>query len=598
MIFNRFKFIRKGDTAMLFRKYRKFVKAEDGAAMIIAALSLVAFLSVVSLVTDMGLKYHQKSQLQSAMDAAALAAVRYMPDKTKANEVALEYVEKNGFSTDNVVVEFPSDEIVRVSDSREGKTIFASLFDVDSIQINAKAAAKFVNKNMAINFDYLMFHGDRTQFNLGGHYNIGGSIFGNGNVNADGGSGSSVSGTVFSAQQATANQYSVTVNRLQSNVSYQKTPDFDETIMAVVPNVEENMFAKSYSHIGKNAFYLFKYAAGTTLNSVLSINGSTYCAGTLSTGYSSEVMTVYGDLYVEGDFNPQCPVYVTGNVYVGGKLNTQWGKDFKVGGNLYVEGDSYLQGNTNIYGEYFYTGGNLTRGSTYLLNCDCETYVGGKMLLSGGTTFNGNVYCKGVFEKQGSVSLTVKGNVHAYEKLKVASGGTVVNGDIFVYGKNALSSETVTDISGPFTLNGDLYNGKGNLSLSGQGAYLLKGIVYSAGGLSTNQGSSGIILSGCMIAEDDIRIGGSTHTYNEAGATLSIYSRKGNITIYSQQGGFDLWGIIYAPKGNVALASGDFDIHGSVIGNTITCQPGGLNMSYNDRELPYSKNVKTAVLIE
>ena len=46
------------------------------------------------------------------------------------------------------------------------------------------------------------------------------------------------------------------------------------------------------------------------------------------------------------------------------------------------------------------------------------------------------------------------------------------------------------------------------------------------------------------------------------------------------------------------LASGDFDIHGSVIGNTITCNPGGLNMSYNDRELPYSKGVKTAVLVE
>lgn len=580
------------------KKLKRFYKSEDGAAMVIAALSLVAFLSVVSLVTDMGLKYHQKSQLQSAMDAAALAAVRYMPDKTKANAVALEYVEKNGFSTENVVVEFPTDEIVRVSDSREGKTIFASLFNVDSVQIRAKAAAKFVDKNMAIDFDYLMFHGDRTQFNLGGHYNVGGSIFGNGNVNADGGSGSKITGTVFSAQYATANQYSVTVNRLESNVSYQKMPDFDETIMAVVPTVEESIYTKSYSHISKDSFYLFKYAAGTTLNSILSINGSTYCEGTLSTGYSSELMTVYGDLYVEGDFNPQCPVYVTGNVYVGGNLTTQWDKNFKVGGSLYVEGNTSFQGNTNIYGEYFYTGGSLTRGSNYLLGCDCETYVGGDIKLSGGTTFNGPVYCMGVFDKQGSVSLKINGNVYAYETLKFQSGGTVINGDIFVYGKNASSSDTVTDISGPFTLNGDLYSRKGELLLSGQGAYLMKGIVYSGGSLSTNQGSSGITLSGCMIAEDDIKIGGSTHTYNEAGATLSIYSRKGDITLYSQQGGFDLWGIIYAPKGNVALSSGDFDIHGSIIGNTITCNPGGLNMSYNDRELPYSKGVKTAVLIE
>jgi len=579
-------------------RLKKFFGAEDGAVMIIAALGLVAFLSVASLVTDMGLKYHQKSQLQSAMDAAALAAVRYMPDKEKARAVALEYVEKNGFGTENVVVEFPSEEIVRVSDAVEGKTIFASLFDIDSVQIKAKAAAKFVDKNMAINFDYLMFHGDNVPFNLNGHYNIGGSIFGNGNVHADGGSGSKITGTVFSGQSATSNQYSVTVGRLESYASSQKMPDFDETIMSVVPSIDGVVFTKSYDRIKPTGFYINRYSAGTSIDSVLSINGGTYCSGDLATGYSSELMTVYGDLYVEGNFSPQCPVYVMGNVYIGGNLTTSWGKDFKVGGNLYVNGNASLQGNTSVYGNYFYVGGNLERGSTYSLRCDCETYVAGNITLSGKSEFNGAVYCNGNFVKQGSIYMGINGNVYAQGALKFESGGTLVNGDIYVYGKNSLQSETVTDISGPFTLNGDLYNRKGKLSLSGQGTYLMKGIIYSGGSISTNQGSSGITLSGCMIAEDDVSIGGSTHTYNEAGGTLSIYSRNGDITLYSMQGGFDLWGIIYAPNGNVALASGDFDIHGSVIGKTITCNPGGLNMSYNDRELPYSKGVKTAVLIE
>lgn len=577
---------------------KRFAKAEDGAAMVIAALSLVAFLSVVSLVTDMGLKYHQKSRLQSAMDAAALAAVRYMPDEVTAKQVALEYVEKNGFTTESVVVEFPSNEIVRVSDSREGKTVFASLFKVDTVQINAKAAAKYVNKNMAINFDYLMFHGDDIPFTLGGHYNVGGSIFGNGNVHADGGSGSSVSGTVFSAQNATYNQYSVSVKALESNVSKQKMPDFDEMIMEVAPTADEDMFVKSYNHISSNAFYLFKYQAGTMLNSIISINGSTYCAGSLATGYSSELLTVYGDLYIAGDFNPQCPVYVTGDVYIGGNLTTSWDKNLKVGGDLYVEGNTTLQGSTSIYGDVFYTGGNLSRGSNYNLLCECETYVGGNASINGPSAFKGPVYCMGEFKKGGSTAMSINGNVYVFENLLWESGGTTVNGDVFVWGKSALSDDKVTDISGPFTLKGDLFSRKGELSLSGQGNYDLKGVIYSGGALSTNQGSSGITLSGCMIAENDIKIGGSTHTYNEAGATLSIYSRKGDVTLYSQQGGFDLWGIVYAPKGNVALASGDFDIHGSIIGNTISCNPGGLNMSYNDRELPYSKGVKTAVLIE
>lgn len=582
---------------MIKKRIRNFRKKEDGAVMVIAALGLVVFLSVVSLVTDMGLKYHQKSKLQSAMDSAALAAVRYMPDKPTARTVALEYVEKNGFSADSVTIEFPSDEIIRVSDSKESKTIFASLFKINSVQINAKAAARYVDKDVAIDFDYLMFHGDNSQFTLNGHYNIGGSIFGNGNVYADGG-GCTVSGTIFSAGEASYNQSSVTVNMLASKVTSQKMPDFDEMIMAGVPIVEESMFIKTYSHISKSNFYLNKYSAGTVINSSVSINGNTYCGGTLSTSYLSDVLVIYGDLYVEGDFTPQCPVYVKGNAYIGGNLTTTWDKSLTVGGDLYVVGTTTLNGHTVIHGNNFYTGGDLIRSSTYNLQCNCETYVGGNITLNGTSVFNGPVYCRGLFDKQGSVSMTVNGNIYAYDKLKLQSGGTTVNGSVFVWGKNASSDETATDIAGPFTMNGDLYNRKGNLSLSGQGTYTIKGVIYSGGNLSTNQGSSGITLDGCIIAEKDISIGGSTHTYNESGGTLSIYSREGNIKLYSQQGGFDSWGIIYAPKGNVALASGDFDIHGSIIGNTITCSPGGLNMSYNDRQLPYSKKIKAAVLIE
>lgn len=582
----------------MFEKIKRKIKGEDGAVMVIAALSLVAFLSVVSLVTDMGLKYHQKSKLQSAMDSAALAAVRYMPDEAKARSVALEYVEKNGFSAESVVVEFPTNEIVRVSDAIEGKTVFATLFDTDSVQIKAKAAAKYVDKNLAVDFDYLMFYGENSQFTLGGHYNIGGSVFGNGNVNADGGAGSEVTGTVFSAQNATYNQYSVTVGGIKSNTGNQAMPDFDEMIMSVAPVISEGMFSKTYSHISSSGLYTNRYSSGTTLNSVVTINGSTYCSGNLSTGYGSELMTVYGNLYVEGDFYPQCPVYVTGDVYIGGNLSTAWGKDLKVGGELYVEGNSSLQGNTSVYGEYFYTGGDLTRGSNYSLLCDCEAYVGGNIRLDGTSTFNGAVYCMGDFVKGGSTSLKINGNVYAYKTLNWQSGGTTVKGDVFIYGSGASDSDEVANICGPLTLDGDLCNRKGELNLSGQGTYMIRGIVYSGGSISTNQGSSGIFLNGCMIAEGDIKIGGSTHSYNESGATLSIYSRKGDITLYSQQGGFELWGMIYAPEGNVALASGDFDIHGSIIGNTISCNPGGLNMTYNDRELPYSKKIKAAVLIE
>lgn len=586
--------------AMLNKKFRlrRFAKAEDGNVMIVAVVGLVAFLSIVSFVTDMGLKYYQTSRLQNAMDAAALAAVRHMPDEEKARAAALEYVEKNGFSTENVVVEFPSEEIVRVSDTRDMQTIFATLFKVEKVQIHAKAAAKYVHKNVGVDLDYLMFHGAGIPFNMSGHYNIGGSVFGNGNVYADGGAGSKITGTVFSAQNAGANTSSVTVGHLESNVVAQKMPDYDAMIMDIAPTAKKDVFEKTYRHISATSFYLNKYSGDTTLNSVVIINGSTYCSGNLSTGWSADLLTIYGDLYVKGNFNPQCPVYVTGNVYCGGNLVTGWDKNLKIGGSLYVEGNTDFQGTTAIYGEYFYTGGNLNRGSNYSLNCECETYIGGNSNINGASTFKGAVYCNGNFSKNGMVSMTVKKDFYVGKSLNLSNGGNNFGGDINVFGDGLTETDKVTTICGPMTLTGDIYNAVGELKLAGQGAYNIKGNLYSGGKIITMQGPHGITLSGCMIAEDDVEIGGSTHTYNEEGGTFSVYSRKGDITLKSEHGGFEVWGMIYAPYGNVALASGGFDIHGSIIANTITCTPGGLNMTYNDRTLPFTETIETAVLVE
>ena len=97
-------------TETCFRNNRaKFCKDESGAVMVIAAFALVTFLTVASLVTDLGLRYYQKSRLQNALDSAALASVTCLPDKVRARNVALEYVQKNGFSTDDVIVEFPEE---------------------------------------------------------------------------------------------------------------------------------------------------------------------------------------------------------------------------------------------------------------------------------------------------------------------------------------------------------------------------------------------------------------------------------------------------------------------------------------------------------
>ena len=88
-----------------FNKTKKFRREESGAVMLIVACSLIVFLSITSFATDLGLVYYQKSKLQSALDAAALAAASDLPNKTAARSTAMEYIEKNGFVKEAVLKE-------------------------------------------------------------------------------------------------------------------------------------------------------------------------------------------------------------------------------------------------------------------------------------------------------------------------------------------------------------------------------------------------------------------------------------------------------------------------------------------------------------
>lgn len=168
------------------RKAALLRREENGAAMIIAAFGLVAFLAITSLVTDLGLRYYQKSRLQNALDSAALASVTFLPDENRARADALDYISKNGFDTDNVTVEFPEEGVVRLTDVYVCQTLFANVFSETTMNIDAHAAAKYINKNLSIGFDYLMFYGEDSTFHLTGDFReVAGSVFGNGNIVVD-----------------------------------------------------------------------------------------------------------------------------------------------------------------------------------------------------------------------------------------------------------------------------------------------------------------------------------------------------------------------------------------------------------------------------
>ena len=568
-----------------FRNARaRFYKDESGAVMVIAAFALVVFLTVASLVTDLGMRYYQKSRLQNAMDAAALASVTCLPDKARAKTVALEYVQKNGFSTDDVVIEFPQEGIIRVRDTYECQTLFSGFFAGDKMHIEAHAAAKYVKKNMSIDFDYLMFHGAKTTFNLNGDIReVAGAVFANGNIRVGTNDAAAID-TIVSAEGIVFANNMARPNVVE-HAAEQDMPDWDEMIMSIAPVVEKAQFTDPHAHLSPNASYAYTYNGDTNLQSIIAYApGSVICHGSLTTGYNNTALLyVRGNLYVEGDFKPQCPVYVTGDLYVGGELAPAWGMSVSVGGNAYVAGKASFAGSATIGGE-LYTGGDLTLSS------------------GNGTGYSfGSIHCMGNFDSMTAwgAQVTVKNTTVVYGKLALGGGGrNILKNDVYVWGNNCNATNDVCFVNGYMNLNGDVWCGKGKVAFGGNGDCVIHGFIYSKGSIETRSGGD-ISLNGCMIAEGDINIGGASHTYNDDGATLSLYSRKGNVNLGSQGSALNMWGIVYAPKGDIKISTNGLHMYGSLVANTITCNIGsGFYIGKNDRTLPFAKAVRAAALVE
>ena len=552
--------------------------------MVIAAFALIVFLTVASLVTDIGLRYYQKSRLQNAMDAAALASVTSLPDKVRAKSIALDYVQKNGFSTENVIIEFPQEGVIRVRDTFECQTLFSGLFSSDKMHIEAHAAAKYIKKNMSIDFDYLMFHGAETLFNLNGDIReVAGMVFANGNIRV-GTNDAAMIDTIVSAKEII---FSNNMARPQvvEHAAKQDMPDWDEMIMSIAPVVEKAQFTDPHPHLSPNAQYAYVFNGNTTLQQIITYaNGSMICRGSLSTGYNnSAIMIVRGNLYVQDDFKPQCPVYVTGDLYVGGELSPAWGMEVTVGGNAYVGGKASFSGKTTIGGE-LYTGNNLTLNS------------------GNGVAYNfGSVHCMGDFSSTTAwgANVTVNGPTLVYGKMTLGGGGrNILKDDVYVWGNKYGSTEEICLINGYMNLTGDVWCGPGKVAFGGNGDCVIRGFVYSLGSIETRSGGD-ISLNGCMIAEHDINIGGASHTYNDDGATLSLYSRNGNINLGSQGSALKMWGIVYAPKGDIKISTNGLRVYGSLVANTITCNIGsGFYIGKNDRTLPFAKTIRAAALVD
>ncbi len=131
--------------------FRRLHLDEHGQAIVLVALMMTGLIAVVGLVTDGGLVFSQRRDLQNAADAAALAGAMQIDenvyratgevvlDQAAAREAAMAYLENEGNLTYSVLVQ-PTG--VQVSVSRQASTGFLRVIGINGVEVSARGSAQ------------------------------------------------------------------------------------------------------------------------------------------------------------------------------------------------------------------------------------------------------------------------------------------------------------------------------------------------------------------------------------------------------------------------------------------------------------------------
>jgi hypothetical protein len=152
------------------RRFAAFLRDERGSVLPLVGLCMMVIFVVGALVVDLGYQEALRSQMTAAADAAALAAVVELPNKSRATNAALHYAELNMPERTNGQVLFADDiefgywdwphrsfdsggkpfNAVRVTLRRSGEngnaapTFFLHLFGAQEAEITSQSLAGIV----------------------------------------------------------------------------------------------------------------------------------------------------------------------------------------------------------------------------------------------------------------------------------------------------------------------------------------------------------------------------------------------------------------------------------------------------------------------
>lgn len=123
--------------------------SETGAALVIFAAAIIAFLGLVAMSIDVGRYVWARTQMQAAVDSAALAAAQSMPSETDAAAKATEYwmdnsnfIRSQGTNVQFAVTYPPGNKAISIRGDADIPTWFARIFGIDHWHVWAEGDAE------------------------------------------------------------------------------------------------------------------------------------------------------------------------------------------------------------------------------------------------------------------------------------------------------------------------------------------------------------------------------------------------------------------------------------------------------------------------
>lgn len=377
------------------RKWKNLRKKEDGVTLIIIALSMTAILSMMALVLDLGLAFYNRAQLQASCDAAALAAARYMNDKSGPTEATLTQNGINCFSQNYSAADITKysiknpdakykysrsdissikNDTVETWASMESPTGFARIFGVNSIKINVMAEAictqipspESIWAKALVSNEKLVVSGKNPHF---------GSIHSNEGINFGGIANVTVDGAISSG---TGNVSNIGANFNGTSTITKKEYDIlaasNEMLNYVKDNYKTNPDNFDNQITARPNFY------GETLPNKWKKSGSTLMLdGEIA--YIGNEFSKGNPLQIEGSSGSKILInhnlYITGSVNFAQHVTIQEGYTVYVTGNCQISQGIYCDGNLIVMGSMNVNGGRFETSSSKNSNVTSYVYVGG-----------------------------------------------------------------------------------------------------------------------------------------------------------------------------------------------------------------------------